>query len=158
MENFGCLALFDVERVLSGGHLVVHEPESSAAADEAGYRAWLRAKSVPHNPSISAGLYTFRLSEVHVAWIALVSEMGQGFMLALSADELRIVLTHDFKLIDKEFALAIVVDFGWQKEVMSVWRKDGRGGGGMLVLDSYLVAGIPSFMRHGKVWVSRVKE
>lgn len=62
-----------------------------------------------------------------MAWIALVSEMGQGFMSALSANELRIIPTHDFKLIEKEFAFAIVVDSGWQKEVVSVWRKDGRG-------------------------------
>ena len=107
---------------------MVYEPESSAAADEAGHWAWLRAKNVPHNPSILSGLCNFRLSEVHVAWIALVSEMGQGFMLALSANELRIILTRDFMPIEKEFAFAIVVDSGWQKEVMSVWRKDGRGG------------------------------
>ena len=86
--------MYDLERVLSGGHLVVHEPESSSLADEAGYSAWLRAKSVLHNPSILAGLYTFRLSDVHVAWIALVGHMGQGFLMALSANELRIILTH----------------------------------------------------------------
>ena len=61
-------------------------------------------------------------------WIALVGHMGQGFLMGLSANELRIILTHDFKLME-EFAVALVVDFGWQKEVMSVWRKDGRGGG-----------------------------
>ena len=51
----------------------------------------------------------------------------QGFLMALGEHELRFVLSHDFRLVEREFVVMLVVDMGWRKEVMSVWSKRGRG-------------------------------
>ena len=48
--------------------------------------------------------------------------------MALGEHELRFVLSHDFRLVEREFAVMLVVHMGWTKEVMSVWSKRGRGG------------------------------
>ena len=50
MEHFECVALFEIEIIVAGGHMVVYKPESWAAADEVDYWSWLRAAHVPHAP------------------------------------------------------------------------------------------------------------
>ena len=75
-------------------------------------------------------MHSFHFSDVVVAWIALVGYNEQGYLLALCGNELRMMLSHDFRLVEKELVVLLVVEFGWQKDVMSVWSKGGGGGGG----------------------------
>ena len=37
------------------------------------------------------------------------------------------VLSHDFRLVEREFVVMLVVDMGYRKQIMAVWAKAGRG-------------------------------